>query len=158
VSCTLFAANRVWGPQRRGWRGHSGGRGARRSVAPRERGTAVVDRRVRRAYEVRFSSAFQPFSPEVPSLPGVVDLPAHGHTGQQDPLAVAHLASRAGMAGILWKTLGDPRVPWLAHRDLVHALARWAEREHVAPTACAFGAMTEPAFGSPILERVREAV
>jgi hypothetical protein len=118
----------------------------------------MVDRRVQRAYEVRFGSDFAPFSPETPSLAGVVDVHAHGHAGQQDPLAVGRLASRAGMGGILWKTLGDPRAPWVAHRALTEALARWAEQERVAPVACAFGLMTETPFGGPTLAWVREGV
>jgi hypothetical protein len=118
----------------------------------------VVARRVRRAYEVRFGTRFEPFSPEAPDLAGVVDVHAHGHAGQQDPLAVARLASAAGMGGILWKTLGDPRVPWVALRELSEALARWAGRERVQPVPCAVGLMTEAPFGGPTLERVREAI
>jgi hypothetical protein len=118
----------------------------------------LVDRRVRRAYEVRFGADFEAFSPEEPPLAGVVDVHAHGHAGQQDALVVSQMASRAGMGGILWKTLGSPREPWLAHRGLVDTLARWAEREQVAPVHCAVGVMTETPFGGATLERVREAV
>ncbi len=118
----------------------------------------MIDRRVRRAYEVRFGVEFEPYSPETPNLAGMVDVHAHGHAGQQDPVAVSRLASRAGMAGILWKTIGNPRVPWLAYDGLRDAIARWADAEQVAPAALAFGAMTETPFGGPTLERVREAV
>ena len=113
---------------------------------------------MRRAYEVRFAGGFEPFSPEAPALAGVVDVHAHGHAGQQDPLGVARIASRAGMGGILWKTLGNPRVPWAGLHDLKEALARWAEQEQVAPVPCAVGAMTEPPFGGPTIERAREGV
>jgi hypothetical protein len=118
----------------------------------------MVDRRVRRAYEVRFGTSFEPFSPEQPQLDGMVDVHAHGHAGQQDPLAVSRLATQAGMAGILWKTIGSPRAPWVAFAELREALARWAEAAGTAPVALAFGAMTEPPFGGPTLERAREAV
>ncbi|HEY7068397.1 MAG TPA: DUF6282 family protein [Chloroflexota bacterium] len=118
----------------------------------------MVDRRVRRAYEVRFGTEFEPFSPEAPALAGVVDVHAHGHAGQQDPLGVSKLASRAGMRAILWKTIGSPRAPWLAHEALREALGRWAETEQMAPVATAFGAMTEPPFGGPTVARAREAV
>jgi Family of unknown function (DUF6282) len=118
----------------------------------------MVNRRVRRAYEVRFGTEFEPFSPEKPQLDGMVDVHAHGHAGQQDPLAVSRLATQAGMVGMLWKTIGSPRAPWVAYEELREAIARWADAEQVAPLALAFGAMTEPAFGGPTLERVREAV
>ena len=88
----------------------------------------------------------------------MVDVHAHGHAGQQDPLAVSRLATLAGMAGMLWKTIGNPRAPWVAYEELREASARWADAEQVAPVALAFGAMTEPPFGGPTLERAREAV
>jgi hypothetical protein len=107
---------------------------------------------------VRFGTEFEAFSPEAPPVAGTVDVHAHGHAGQQDPLVVSQMASRAGMAGVLWKTIGSPRTPWPAHEALVESLARWSERERVAPVPCAFGVMTETPFGGPTLERVREAV
>src|SRR5581483_8492343 len=83
---------------------------------------------------------------------------AHGHSGQQDPLAVSKLASRAGMRGILWKTIGSPKAPWIAHRALREELGRWAESEQLGPVATAFGAMTETPFGGPTVARAREAI
>jgi hypothetical protein len=118
----------------------------------------VVDRRVRRAYEVRFGTDFEPFSPEAPPLPGVVDVHAHGHSGQQDPLSVSKLATRAGMRGILWKTIGSPKAPWAAYQAMREELARWAEGEQLAPVETAFGVMTETPFGGPTIARAREAI
>jgi hypothetical protein len=118
----------------------------------------MVDRRVQRAYDVRFSAAFADFSPEIPTLSGVVDMHAHGHEGGQDPLAVARLASQAGMGTILWKTLVNRRTPWLACEALRDALARWADTTGIPPVRCAFGATTDTFLGGPTLARVREMV
>jgi hypothetical protein len=118
----------------------------------------MVDRRVQRAYEIRFSAAFADFSPELPALHGAVDMHAHGHEGGQDPLAIARLASQAGMGAILWKTLVNRRAPWIAFHALQDALFRWADTTGTTPVHCAFGATTDTFLGGPTLARVREVV
>lgn len=118
----------------------------------------MISTRVRRTYEIRFGTKFEPFEPEIPALAGAVDMHAHGHVGQQDPLGVCHLASRSGMGGILWKTLHDFQAPWRSYADLTEKLTHWAETEGIPPVRCFFGAMTEPQCGGPTMERVRDAV
>ena len=55
---------------------------------------------VRRAYR---DAIHQP--PDVAGVEAAIDVHCHAHQGQQDPIALARHASRAGMGGLLFKTL-----------------------------------------------------
>jgi hypothetical protein len=75
--------------------------------------------------------------PEVPHVRETIDIHCHAHEGQQDALAVAQLASRNGMSGLLFKTIGTISGSYEPARDVAlveEQLARWAEAEGIEPT------------------------
>jgi hypothetical protein len=77
--------------------------------------------------------------PEVPSVQDTIDVHCHAHEGQQDALAVAQLASRNGMGGLLFKTIGQISGNYEPERDVDavnEQLKRWADAEGVAPARC----------------------
>jgi hypothetical protein len=80
------------------------------------------------------------YPPQIPGVAGVIDIHCHAHEGQQDPLALAKLASESGMGGLLFKTIGtntrgEYRPARLVER-IKADLARWSEEAGIAPTAC----------------------
>jgi hypothetical protein len=103
-----------------------------------------------KSYAVRraFRDAIQQ-PPEVAGVEEAIDLHCHAHQGQQDPLALARHASRAGMGGLLFKTLDfsvEPTVKLGEIRDALHA---WADAEQVAPIGCWAGLVTDRWMGGP---------
>ena len=75
---------------------------------------------------------------------GLVDCHFHAHEGQHDGLATAQLASRAGMRGLIIKSLRPMRheYPGRDVNALVEQLNAWAAAEGIAPVACTAGYMT----------------
>jgi hypothetical protein len=89
----------------------------------------------RRAYQEKVQ---QP--PHVFGVEGAIDIHCHAHEGQQDPLAIAKLASASGMKGILFKTLvgagrKDLAGPAGGVREMEGELARWCDAQKCAPIA-----------------------
>lgn len=76
--------------------------------------------------------------PHVFGVEGAVDIHCHAHEGQQDPMAIARLASASGMKGIVYKTLvGATRKdlvgPAGAVREMEVELAKWCEQQKCEP-------------------------
>ena len=80
------------------------------------------------------------YPPHVPNVTGVIDIHCHAHEGQQDPLALAKLASESGMGGLLFKTVGSisggEYRPGRVVDRIRSDLARWCEEKGIAPTDC----------------------
>ena len=74
---------------------------------------------------------------EPPVIKGVedtLDIHCHAEQGQQDALAIARLASEAGMRGLLYKSIaGSGGHPARAVQDLLEALKPWCEENKIAP-------------------------
>ncbi len=72
--------------------------------------------------------------PAVKGIEDTIDIHCHAHQGQQDPLAIAKLASMAGMRGLLYKSItGGNRRPANSVRALLEELKPWCEENHVTP-------------------------
>jgi hypothetical protein len=89
----------------------------------------------RRAYQEKVQEP-----PHVFGVEGAIDIHCHAHEGQQNPLAVAKLASASGMKGILFKTLvGAKRKdlvgPAGGVREMEGELARWCDERGCEPIA-----------------------
>lgn len=87
----------------------------------------------RRTYQERVQKP-----PHVFGVEGAIDIHCHAHEGQQDPLAVAKLASASGMKGLVFKTfMGAARKdlvgPAAGVRELEDDLARWCESQKCEP-------------------------
>ena len=106
--------------------------------------------RYRKSYEVRyaFQDAIQR-PPEVLGVEGAIDIHCHAHQGQQDPIALARHASRAGMGGLLFKTLEMSAPPMVKLAEIQEALDRWADAEKVQPIKCWAGLVTDYWNGGP---------
>ena len=74
---------------------------------------------------------------EPPSVKGIedtIDIHCHAHEGQQHPLAIAKLASQAGMKGLLYKSItGGNRGPAASVRKILEELQPWCEQNGVRP-------------------------
>jgi len=108
----------------------------------RIRSRSVTSYAARRA----FRDAIQ-FPPDTPGVAGAIDLHCHAHGGQQDAVALARHASRAGMGGLLYKTLDFERKPMDRLAEIRAALDRWADAEKVAPIGCWAGLVTDRWMG-----------
>jgi len=87
----------------------------------------------RRAYQEKVQ---QP--PHVFGIEGSIDIHCHAHEGQQEPMAVARLASASGMKGLLFKSLvgagrKDLVGPAGGAREMEAPLARWCEENKCEP-------------------------
>jgi hypothetical protein len=76
--------------------------------------------------------------PHVFGIEGAIDIHCHAHENQQDPMAIAKLASASGMKGLLFKSLvGAARKdlvgPAAGARELEAPLARWCEENDCEP-------------------------
>jgi hypothetical protein len=78
------------------------------------------------------------YPPAVPNVTDAIDLHAHCHGGQQDPLALAKVASQSGMLGIVFKTIGNRDVyqPAQDTAAVAEELNRWADVEGIRPIHC----------------------
>jgi hypothetical protein len=103
-----------------------------------------------KSYAVRraFRDAIQ-HPPDVAGVEEAIDVHCHAHQGQQDPIALARHASRAGMGGLLFKTLDFSVEPTVKLGEIRDAVARWADAERVAPTGCWAGLVTDRWMGGP---------
>ena len=81
------------------------------------------------------------FPPQVANVEGVIDLHVHCQGGQQDPLALAKLASECGMRGLLYKQINVPGASeaTAAVAIIREKLARWADTVNIEPTHCWVG-------------------
>ncbi|HLF76804.1 MAG TPA: DUF6282 family protein [Dehalococcoidia bacterium] len=85
--------------------------------------------RARRAYR---EAVQEP--PFVKGIEDTIDIHCHAHEGQQHPLAIAKLASQAGMRGLLYKSItGGNRGPAGSVRKLLEELNPWCEANGVRP-------------------------
>jgi hypothetical protein len=72
--------------------------------------------------------------PLVKGIEDPIDIHCHAHEGQQDPLAIARLASQAGMKGLLYKSVtGGNRRPAASVRKLLEQLEPWCEQQGIRP-------------------------
>jgi hypothetical protein len=76
--------------------------------------------------------------PHVFGVEGAIDIHCHAHENQQDPMAIARLASASGMKGLLFKSLvGAARKdlvgPAGGVREMEAPLARWCEQNDCEP-------------------------
>ena len=103
-----------------------------------------------KSYAVRraFRDAIQQ-PPDVAGVEAAIDVHCHAHQGQQDPVALARHASRAGMGGLLFKTLDFTVGPMVKLGEIRDALHAWADAEHVEPTGCWAGLVTDRWMGGP---------
>ena len=100
------------------------------------------------------------YPPQVPNVTGVIDIHCHAHEGQQDPLALAKLASESGMGGLLFKTVGPisggeyrpARVVAKINEDL----KRWSDERRIAPTSCWAGCGITMDNRPPTVARLRQ--
>jgi len=106
--------------------------------------------RFQRAYAARrpYRAPVQ-YPPDVRGVEGALDVHCHAHDNQQDALALAKHASRAGMGGLLYKTLPFARPPMDNLNPVREALHRWADEEHVEPIGCWAGFTTDAWNGGP---------
>ena len=77
------------------------------------------------SYPARRGFKQGPIDPSLDRVVGVedaIDIHCHAHEGQQDALGVAKLASKSGMMGLLYKTIGGERI---RRRRLTPCAARW---------------------------------
>src|SRR5690554_5830586 len=90
--------------------------------------------RFQKSYAMRrpFRAPVQ-YPPAVEGVARTIDIHCHAHDGQQDAFALAQHASRAGMGGLLYKTLPFREQPTAVVADVREKLARWAEAEGVQP-------------------------
>jgi hypothetical protein len=85
--------------------------------------------RARRAYK---EAVQEP--PEVKGIEDTIDIHCHAHEGQQHPLAIAKLASQAGMTGLLYKSItGGNRGPAASVRKILDELQPWCEQQGLRP-------------------------
>ena len=93
------------------------------------------------SYPARRGFKQGPVDPSVDHVIGVedsIDIHCHAHEGQQDPMAIAKLASASGMRGIVYKTLvGATRKdlvgPAGGVREMEGELAKWCEANKCEP-------------------------
>jgi hypothetical protein len=75
--------------------------------------------------------------PAVFGVEDTIDIHCHAHEGQQDPLAVAQLASASGMKGLLYKSLAGEgngmTGPASMVRQMKDELARWCDENKHRP-------------------------
>ncbi len=96
--------------------------------------------------------------PDVPGVAEMIDIHCHAHEGQQDALALAQLASKSRMRGIVFKTIGTISGEYRPARDVATvtaALQRWAEDAGVEPIACYAGYGVTMDNRPPSMERLR---
>lgn len=101
------------------------------------------------------------YPPQVPWIEGAIDVHCHAHEGQNDPLALAIIASQARMGGLLFKTIGKFTGAYRPAHDVdqVRAgLAKWSESAGIAPTQCWAGYVVGQDNKPPSLEKVRESL
>lgn len=111
--------------------------------------------RFQRSYAARrpFRAPVQ-YPPDVRGVERAIDVHCHAHDNQQDALALAKHASRAGMGGLLYKTLPFSRPPMATLNPVREALERWADDEQVEPIGCWAGFTTDAWQGGPKAEVV----
>jgi hypothetical protein len=72
--------------------------------------------------------------PFVKGIEDTIDIHCHAHEGQQHPLAIAKLASQAGMKGLLYKSItGGNKRPAQSVRKLLEELRPWCEENDIEP-------------------------
>jgi acyl-CoA reductase-like NAD-dependent aldehyde dehydrogenase len=79
--------------------------------------------------------------PLIEGVNAFVDIHCHAYHQEQDPLALAKLASLSHMQGILYKTIATEKGqrPTEAAALLNKALQEWAQEHHVTPICCKAG-------------------
>jgi hypothetical protein len=84
------------------------------------------------------------YPPQVPGVADAIDIHVHAHEGQNDPLALAKLASESGMGGLLYKTFGPisggEYRPGVIIKKLREDLQKWSDETGVKPVKCWAGA------------------
>jgi uncharacterized protein DUF6282 len=94
----------------------------------------MVSRRVVRSYQARYSMGANKAS--MYDLADAIDVHAHARgQDEEEPLHAAQEATRAGMHGILFKSISPGR-PWEVARVLQDDVDRWAEKEGLRPVKC----------------------
>jgi hypothetical protein len=72
--------------------------------------------------------------PLVKGIEDTIDIHCHAHEGQQHPLAIAKLASQAGMKGLLFKSItGGNHRPAQSVRKMLEELEPWCEENQIQP-------------------------
>jgi hypothetical protein len=89
--------------------------------------------KARRSYQEKVQEP-----PHVFGVEGAIDIHCHAHEGQQDPMAIAKLASASGMKGLLYKSLvGSNRKDLIGPaggvREMEGELAAWCEANGCEP-------------------------
>lgn len=98
--------------------------------------------------------------PSIEGVEGAVDIHCHAHEGQQDALAVAKLASAAGMGGLLFKSIvgmNRPDAPTAAAavRGVERALGEWAEETETEPVRVWSGWIATDLRGATVPEAAK---
>lgn len=91
----------------------------------------------------------------ISGVQGAVDIHCHCDAAHQDALAVAKLASKNGMRGLLYRSIaGKNRADSV--QKVRDALQRWADEEKVEPILCWAGANVAHRLAPPSVAKVRE--
>src|SRR5258705_14013709 len=87
-----------------------------------------------KSYEIRraYQGAVQ-YPPAVSGVQGAIDIHCHADAAHQDALSVAKLASKNGMRGILYKSIGGKQRAELV-KKVRQAPHRWGVEEKADPT------------------------
>ena len=105
----------------------------------------MVSRRVLRSYQARYTLGAN--KAVMYDLTDAIDVHAHARgLDEEEPLHAAQEATRAGMQGILFKSISPGR-PWEVARQLQDDVDRWAEKEGLRPVKCRLLAATLRAYG-----------
>jgi len=116
------------------------------------------------AYRARMGYRTEPLHPPaVHGVEGAIDIHCHAHEGQQDALAIAQLASAAGMGGLLFKSVQgmnrpDAAGPAAVVRDIERDLAAWAETTGIEPVRVWSGWIATDTRGLSVVEAARRAL
>jgi hypothetical protein len=105
------------------------------------------------SYPARRGFKQGPVDPSLDRVIGVenaIDIHCHAHEGQQDALGVAKLASKSGMAGLLYKTIVGRKDPVAAVSAVRSALDSWCEEQALTPAQVWAGSSVTQGFLSKI--------
>jgi len=70
----------------------------------------------------------------VPEVQHAIDVHCHADSLQQDPLAMAKRASKNGMGGIVYKTIGGKGSSTQSVQEVREALHRWCDEKGITPS------------------------
>ncbi len=114
------------------------------------------------SYRARMGYKTEPLHPPaIHGVEGAVDIHCHAHEGQQDALAIAKLASAAGMNGLLYKSVKgmnrpDARGPAAVVDEIARDLAAWGEETGIAPVRVWSGWIATDTRGLSPVEAARK--